>query len=624
MDNHYPLKAFNLHSAPDQEYNHESVPASFPQANQSFSIPRKPVGNSAKRDEDKTALMRPSESDPIKSSHRTHAGRVSFLRWWLPEIFASVLSVACLVCIVIVLHQYDGRGLDEIDFPTGLTLNGVVALLATINRVALMIPVGSTLSQEAWLWFSPAAQHKACRTRLVDLELSDNASRGAWGSVKFLLRGRRRWLACICALMTIVSLAFGTFVQQLLAVGRFPIYDLKSALQPGNIPRTEIFRYYAGNPAEIGFPLPLYLKASVYNGMLGDNITAVEATCPSDNCTWPMTPSLAVCAACAPSKYDVRCKGDWCNYTMPSGSEISLINPPTNDFGVGWAVVPGTGFVYNSKLNDTLYIANFDMVGASEGSLTQGFTPKSAQASECAVWLCIQAYEVVTVAGHQVQKAAHTFSKINATALNDIFDNYTFPALPASMNPAPGVDYIVSVSAQQSYHQSLYTMFNGTASLGIEASKADSDTALAIWTASADPDPWIQQVALSMSNGLRTWGTQLYQTPVPERTQYNGTGYQLGISVRWPWIILPAIMVLFSIVLLIIVMIQTARSPLAAWKGSPLAFLLFDVEEELRRGVVGRTNDYHGLRDGVGDVNVVLEGHPGGLWSFRRHRNVGE
>lgn len=194
MERGYPLKSYEVYSAPDQGYIYSSVPAYSSQTKQSFSLPRKPVGNDTETDADKTALIRPSESDQSKVYRKTHAARLSFLRWWLPELFASVFSVACLICIVVILRVYDRRGLDELNFPSGLTLNGVIVLIATINRVALMIPVGSTLSQEAWLWFSPVAQRKVCRARLGDLELSDDASRGAWGSFVFLLHGRRRYV----------------------------------------------------------------------------------------------------------------------------------------------------------------------------------------------------------------------------------------------------------------------------------------------------------------------------------------------------------------------------------------------------------------------------------------------
>jgi hypothetical protein len=137
---------------------------------------------------------------------------------------------------------------------------------------------------------------------------------------------------------------------------------------------------------ELGFPLPLPLKASLYNGMLSDDITPVTASCLSGNCTWPVTPSLAVCGACSASTYHLACDDTFCNYTMPSGSVISLINPEKVSGGTGFAVVPGNGSKWDFNLHDKLYIANFDAVGASDRSLVQGFNASTAKASECAMW----------------------------------------------------------------------------------------------------------------------------------------------------------------------------------------------------------------------------------------------
>jgi hypothetical protein len=361
--------------------------------------------------------------------------------------------------------------------------------------------------------------------------------------------------------------------------------------------------------------------------MLGDNITAVEATCPTGNCTWPITPSLAICGGCAPSTYDLQCGEDYCNYTMPSGSLITLNNTPRLDEGVGFVVSPSTGARWDSKRNDTLYIANFDVVGAPYRALAVQFDPSKAQASECAIWFCIQAYEIFTVAGHQSQNIVHTFSKIDATPFDgSSFDNYTFPVLPADVDLSPSVQYNVSLSGFLSYRSSLSELCNGTAYLDSSASTADSDTVEAIWSASADLNPWMQQVVLSMSNGLRTWGQQAGmglppqaspQVPTPQYRQYDGTGYQLVVRVRWPWIILPTAMVVFSIILLISVMVRTARSPLAAWKGSPLALLLFDVGPGIKEKAMGQTHVCNGIEKSVKNIKVVLEGRPGGLWTFK-------
>ena len=129
----------------------------------------------------------------MTQSRRKHS-RSSFFRWWLPEIIASILSIASLLSIVIVLRIYDGQSLNDLNLPYSLTLNGIIAVIATLNRVALMVPVGSAMSQEAWLWFSSVAHKDTCRSRFLDLDLSDAASRGAWGSLVFLFVARRRFV----------------------------------------------------------------------------------------------------------------------------------------------------------------------------------------------------------------------------------------------------------------------------------------------------------------------------------------------------------------------------------------------------------------------------------------------
>jgi hypothetical protein len=52
------------------------------------------------------------------------------------------------------------------------------------------------------------------------------------------------------AIVTILSLAFGTFTQQLIAVQNVVVTNLNSPLLPGNIPRSENWTHVDGNPAE--------------------------------------------------------------------------------------------------------------------------------------------------------------------------------------------------------------------------------------------------------------------------------------------------------------------------------------------------------------------------------------
>lgn len=121
----------------------------------------------------------------------------------------------------------------------------------------------------------------------------------------------------------------------------------------------------------------------------------------------------------------------------------------------------------------------------------------------------------------------------------------------------------------------------------------------AIWNGTVDADAWMNNIATSMTNSIRT-------TNITHRDEFNGTGYELSVRVRWQWIILPAFLVLSSIMSMVAVMVRTARSPVQSWKGSPLTMLLFDMDSEVRDAANGRLDDCMGVEKAVGRQTVRL------------------
>ena len=159
-----------------------------------------------------------------KHPHLTKVQRLSFwkstgifFRWWYTELVASLLSVGSFAAIGLLLLRSRGSPPNDNYVLPSLTLNGLVALLATIARAALMVPVASALSQDIWLAFS----EKKCQLR--HFMSADAASRGATGSFLFLFHPRQSWIACTAAFVTIASLSFSTFVQQTIDLQRFPV-----------------------------------------------------------------------------------------------------------------------------------------------------------------------------------------------------------------------------------------------------------------------------------------------------------------------------------------------------------------------------------------------------------------
>jgi hypothetical protein len=235
------------------------------------------------------------------------------------------------------------------------------------------------------------------------------------------------------------------------------------------------------------------------------------------------------------------------------------------------------------------------------------------------MWMCIQAYNVSTRSNRQSQTIVQTISSINTTLQTfssanarisyEDYYNYTFPKLSAEMNAMPNTNFTVAFWGAETYRTTL-DIFNGTGTMDF-SSVIQSDPIDAIWRASSNLDPWIKRLALSMTNALRSGSA------APSHSFYDGTGYQLGVSIRWQWITLPAALVLLSIIFLVVVMVQTARSPVAAWKGSPLAILFFDVEQEMRWNVIGQMDKYMGIENAVGNVRVRLEGRPGDIRTFK-------
>lgn len=300
---------------------------------------------------------------------------------------------------------------------------------------------------------------------------------------------------------------------------------------------------------------------------------------------------------------------------MPSGSIAVFPNGTSNDEGNGFQVTASQGAKYNSSIHDKLYIANFDVLGAPYGSYGLAGWENNVTSQECAMWMCIQKLKVDTTDGHQTQRILDTFDTINSTTPMSFSGEYnlTFPTLPANMSADPNVEvYNVTYLAVEALQGFLSPLFNGSVFINIESQLPSSDAIEALWNGTSDMNAWMQNLALSMNNVVRN------SVPV-SRDVYNGTTSDLGVRIRWAWFVLPILMVAGSLILLVVVIVETARSPVEAWKGSPLAYLVFGVDQETRGNLESSAvaDGYADLGNTVGMTRAVLHPQPGGKWTFK-------
>lgn len=126
------------------------------------------------------------DDSPQASRAAANHPRSSAFKWWWIEILCSLGAMVCIAILAGLLNHYDGKPQPNWD---KITLNTVVAAISTVTKTLFMIPVGAAISQGAWTWFV-AKQRQQCRSRLLDLDKFDEASRGVWGSLKLLFKLR--------------------------------------------------------------------------------------------------------------------------------------------------------------------------------------------------------------------------------------------------------------------------------------------------------------------------------------------------------------------------------------------------------------------------------------------------
>ena len=318
---------------------------------------------------------------------------------------------------------------------------------------------------------------------------------------------------------------------------------------------------------------------------------------------------------------------------MPSGNIANLTdfgNPDGNSRlgAIFFQVMPSPGAIY--KQNDSnLYILNFETAGSPiNSSHTMDSVPWDApwtnsntMASECALWFCVQAFGSSTINANQTQVVMQEFSQVrNATAINQD-QNLPFQDIPTEMNPRPYANYTIGVIGRGALQLYLGPLFSGSVSAYPESTNASSDVVDALWSSTGDLDKWIKTIATSLTNGIRADKTDRDQMATLEAKHdafYDGQAYQLGYSVRWQWMILPAVLVVWSLIILATTMIRTARSPVRAWKGSPLAVLFMDVDDQIKKTAVDQLGVYRGLPKSVGKTKVKMEADQEGRWFFKR------
>lgn len=394
--------------------------------------------------------------------------------------------------------------------------------------------------------------------------------------------------------------------------------------------------------------------------------------CPTGYCDWPVTPTIGVCSACQDitSSLQTTCNAyfeeiEYCTSATPLGQHkycdfngdgnVTLTAPladtPAHVVYESWNSVGsmgcGSGTAFQNRSNTTWPIqpiALFDSVNVlwepandnANASSDGGWIFSKPFAQECGMWLCVQALNVSTYNGTQTETLLDTWSErvvlygnqaftkppdsfpVNATFFDSFIANYT--------------SYLPSIAVYGSYDT--VQINDGTAStlsgsgklLPLNNSQGWSSSSSVLQAAKQyilddahDLTPWVTQIAKALTNELRSNSNNL---PSLTNDYFAGSMQksEAVFAIRWPWIVLPALMVILSSLFLAISIQQTARARMPAWKGSPLNLIFAKVDTELDQLVKGSLSRADAVVDEAGKTGVELYPDEAGRWVFGMKR----
>ncbi|VUC36943.1 unnamed protein product [Clonostachys rosea] len=212
---------------------------------------------------------------------------------WIIELVMLFIADGLLVAICIILDRQNDNEMTTLK-GTGIILNTLIAILATIFRAILAFNAFELIAQLKWDWISDRF------SPMQELQLFEDASRGVYGSLCLLPRVALHQPLAIGAIMVAaLSLGIRHFMQQAIQ----PYQCLRATQSPGQVATIRgvntvdhglLDRLYTRSSLgmHLGVRLKIAIEDSLVNPSTDANVPALF-TCTSGNCTFPTLASRA-------------------------------------------------------------------------------------------------------------------------------------------------------------------------------------------------------------------------------------------------------------------------------------------------------------------------------------------
>lgn len=362
---------------------------------------------------------------------------------------------------------------------------------------------------------------------------------------------------------------------------------------------------------DVDLDLGLSTKASFYDGIMASSISELPVSCGTANCTWPTFPSLAVCGNCASAEPRKDCPDNQpCTFTMSSGTSVTA--PSGGSTGLHFTVAP----LMNTSTASTqsqAYISTFDVLSVSKGR-----TETTAEAWQCAMWFCLNSYDVSVTNGQQNTTAVGTWSRTEFSAATSAHDDeFHFIDIPENMQANARTRYSVPLESIEVLQGFMTSKMIGNYSNIDNFPDYSSDWIQAMQNSTSDMPTLMSRLTLSMTNDIRMSGAL---DPINgNQYEYVGAAYTQRpfVRVNWYWVIYPVVLMILAFLYLIQTVWRTARDHVSAWKGDSLPMLFAHIDKGIHQVVANGMDVPGGLTDRIGRTQIELIRRQNGKWLFK-------
>lgn len=405
-----------------------------------------------------------------------------------------------------------------------------------------------------------------------------------------MLTRPNRIIAAVGALLTILQLAIGPFVQQIIDYESRPV-NITDAMIP--IEFSYILAPDNDNP--VGLDIPLAMKAAIMNGILSPGTPSsdfeINPSCSTGNCTWPKYQTLSMCSRCVdltsrlnatiftpkppsvnPSVY---------SWTLPNGLSISA-------GGVGPSAL--VNMTINNTLQNALPIG-IAPAGPYYGSVAFSTDEQHDFLLDFFVLIAATAYNEDTIVGPFAWECIleACVRTLSASSTNNEFSETEQgdpTVIPLSGGGSSGNFTLISstygqatILAFQTFLSQTFTgrtnQFDG--SLQLFPNGFSQAMFLAVNSTPPQIGNLMNNVAKSMSRNMRT------RVDTGPKVTGKATAEQSFVHIEWVWISLPLGLLVADLAFILLIIFQTRRHRIPKWTDDVLPTLIYGLDNETRQ-----------------------------------------